>query len=1098
MTAAAYADWLARGRNHQWHGRPLDALQCLRRALRESPRPTEARFHLGESLWQLGRLDEALQAWRDAVAADPGFSAGWQALAEASLGMGDRDAAAKAAQRVLGLASGDPRARAVLAIAHLEEEPTAHARAVELADRVRESRDWLAVFALGGSLAVALDHTPHARMIAAAIVAAWPSESASQLHPRLHACVCEHLADSAGGDSAWYAAMRTRDLRPEDHDALRRAARAAARAGATEAGPLASAHATLCRTLFRSTVPLAWPRRTSGARRRLVVLTTPERARAIADALAVDATDADVALAVIGGDPAGLEVSSFRSIALAAQPGIDDARRVAALDADVLIDAVGLDAPSGVLLAQRPARRIVALAGAAAPLAPPLVDGELRALAAWRDILPTLDAEAAGPDAATLETAWRDAVATHQRGDRDGAVSRYAAILASQPGFAPALYLSGIVARENGSAAVARERFEAAVAAAPSYDDARIAALTAAGAAHEADAVARLCAPIAAADAPALLRAAGLAWLAVRDGRNAALFFDAALKREPSDGETHYNLGVALQMQHRFGDAARAYQRALVCNPQLIAADFNLGVIFTALGQGDAAIAAYTAVIERDPRHVAAHKNLGEVLLSAGRIDAWLAHFRRFEQQCPGVLPLALHALEASHYTADFASLDRYLEGLRHERFAAADDAELADALEQLLYLLLYFDVEPEMLRRFAETYDRVATHLYGVPLPRRAERRPGKIRIGYLSADLRNHVMGKMMWQALRHHDRDRFSLHVYALSSVRDEWTEQFVGIADKFTVLAEVDDQAAVAAIAEDDLDILVDLNTHTKGARPAILARKPARVQVTHVASAGTLGLRAVDFKLTDHYADVPENQAYLLETLLPMQGCVYPWRHIEPAAEHRYRRRELGIAEDAVVIGAFVNPLKLSRRCLTLWREVLERIPHARLAFSPLGAGLRDVYRRLVRAAGIPEERIVFVPTGDGEAQNQSRYTLVDFVLDPLPYGGVNGTLEALDMHVPVVTLLGKRHGERTSYSILANLGVTDTVAHTGRDYVDLAVRLATDRAFMDDVRARIASSLARSPLTDMVTYTRHMEAAYVEALAKCAPEALAAPGVGAR
>jgi len=347
------------------------------------------------------------------------------------------------------------------------------------------------------------------------------------------------------------------------------------------------------------------------------------------------------------------------------------------------------------------------------------------------------------------------------------------------------------------------------------------------------------------------------------------------------------------------------------------------------------------------------------------------------------------------------------------------------------------------------------------------------------------------MIWQALRHHDRDRFELYFYALSPVRDEWTERFAGIAERFTSLAEQDDATAVATIAADDLDILVDLNTHTKGARPAILARKPARVQVTHVASAGTLGLRAVDFKLTDAYADLPENQEYLFETLLFMPGCVYPYRRIEPAKDHGYRRAELGIASDAVVIGAFVNPLKLSRRCLSLWRDVLDRIPRAVIAFSPIQPSLRDVYRRLIAAAGIASERIVFVPNGRDEAENQARYTLVDFVLDPLPYGGVNGTLEALDMGVPVVTLLGKRHGERTSYSILANAGVTDTVAHTGREYVELAARLADDPAFMAQLRAKIAAGIARSPLTDMAAHTRHLEAAYVEALRRLAPEALA-------
>jgi predicted O-linked N-acetylglucosamine transferase (SPINDLY family) len=206
----------------------------------------------------------------------------------------------------------------------------------------------------------------------------------------------------------------------------------------------------------------------------------------------------------------------------------------------------------------------------------------------------------------------------------------------------------------------------------------------------------------------------------------------------------------------------------------------------------------------------------------------------------------------------------------------------------------------------------------------------------------------------------------------------------------VIAGQDDAHAAALINDDDLDVLVDLSTHTRGARPGVLARKPARVQVTHVASAGTVGLSAIDYKLTDRYADVPENQEFQIERLLAMNGCVFPFRHVAPAVQHPFDRRTLGLPADAIVIGAFVNPLKLSRRCLDLWRDVLARIPRAMLAFSPANPALRDSYLRLARATGIAKERIVFLPQGRDDAENQARYRIVDFVLDTMPFGGVNG------------------------------------------------------------------------------------------------------------
>jgi len=228
----------------------------------------------------------------------------------------------------------------------------------------------------------------------------------------------------------------------------------------------------------------------------------------------------------------------------------------------------------------------------------------------------------------------------------------------------------------------------------------------------------------------------------------------------------------------------------------------------------------------------------------------------------------------------------------------------------------------------------------------------------------------------------------------------------------------------------------------------------------------------------------------------MEGCVYPYRHIAAATSHPFHRLALGIPDDAIVIGAFVSGLKLSRRCLSLWREVLERVPRAKLAFSPVNPAARALYLRLTSAAGIPAERLVFVPQGRDDAENQARYALVDFVLDTMPFGGVNGTLEALDMGVPVVTLVGRRHGERTSYSILANLGVTETVAQSGREFVDIAVRLAEDRPFMTSVRAAIRERLGASALTDMRAHTRHLEAAYLEALRQRCPDVVATAVAG--
>ncbi len=1118
MAAPAWNRWMALGRAHVSKGRPVDAMLCYRHAARVDGAPAEVHHRLGEALWRLGRAQEAAAAWREAMRRDAQAQAPAQALAGALLALGDAAGARAVAGGVLTRHPGDARAELVYGVAALLDAAEDHQAAI-LRAKAALARDpsLLAVPTLAAGLAVALDRLPgmpgKPALLEVVSRVALTSSAAATMPALLLSLLCEReFAEGDDARAALFALARVREFEPGEHEALRRIASAALRGAPQEAPALAQRYASLCARSFAAPLPLVWPRRTAGRRLRVLVLVgvvpDPE-VRALRAALTgLSPERFDVAAALIGGQSepgttAGIEKAwPSRVILLPAIPDANDAQRLAALDCDALVDLAGLRAGAGVLLALRPARTVLTVADFPARNVPPLIDHgatparELARLLEerWRALPPDDDV----PDASAMAARWTEAVRTQQRGDLAAARECHTRVLAWQPDYAPAHYLLGIVERDCGDLVRARSHLAAAIAAAPGFADARIAAAKAAQAADDLPGAIAVCMDgLAATTQPlALHRALGLARLAARDGRGAAGAFAAALAIDPFDGETHYNHGVALQMQRRSADAAAAYQRALEFRPDLAAAEFNLGVLFQQRGATAPAIAAYESVLAREPANAAAYKNLGEVLQAGGRAASWFANFDRFEVGCPDALALAVQALEVLQHRGDFARLDRYLDGLRAGRFRAETGTELCDNLEQLLYLLLFFDIEPAVVFRYAQMYDAAARRVYGAPFPGPVARRPGRVRLGYLSADLRNHVMGKMMWQAVQHHDRSQFSLHFYALSGERDEWTGRFEGIADRFDVLADLDEREAAARIAADDLDLLVDLSTHTRGAKPGILALKPARVLLTHVASAGTVGLSTVDFKLTDRYADVPENQAFQSETLLPMDGCVYPYRHVAAAKAHPFHRRSLGIAADAILIGAFVTPLKLSRRCLGLWREILERMPHARLAFSPANAGFRDSYARLATAAGIAPDRLFFLPQGRDDAEQQARYELIDFALDPMPFGGVNGTLEALDMGVPVVTLVGTRHGERSSYSILANLGVTATVARTEREYVEIATRLAADAVFMRDVRGAILAGLARSPLTDQVAHARALERAYLSALAARAPEALRNAGTG--
>lgn len=1117
MTSAKDDAWVARGSAHQRAGRNVDALLCYREALEANRSAIQAQHHLGEVLRDLGRDSEAFDAWRTVLTLQPGHLPTLLAFGAAARRIGKTAVSAEAYRRAIAFEPQSRQANYALALTRLAAgDAGAYAeiqRAIDdgiVLENPAELARLLLVNPPSPGKQALFDHLA--------------KRDLARLPPLLAAMAIDD-AVARGQRAPAMTVLESFAGRIEGEDsleAMRLFALAAARIAPER--PWAARYAAAAVAHHAPDVPLLWPRRTAGAALRIAYFIAPQRPL-IVRGLQID-TDAYLREVVASHSRERIVASVFdvdTPASSAALPGITRikpspdpalAQRFAEVDFDAIIDLAGMTVPTGPLLAQRPARSVWTLDSLFAAHVSPLIthhlpvplSGSDEDLRAHRNDVEAALAAAIAPQlssgpgcvvsAVAMSRRWRETLRAHQAQDADAALEAYRDVLDLQPHFARAHYLLGMLLRDRGQQGEALHQLELAVGAAPAFVDARAALVNLRRENDRGDEAMAACREGLARSpgAVALWRALGLLELSRHRGRDARAAFDHALRLQPADAETHYNRGVALQMSRKRRAALNAYRRALALAPDLTAAAYNAGVVLRDLGRCDDAVAAFECVLEQDPGQVVAHNALCETLHENARVDDWLRAFRRFELNCPDALPLAVQALEACQYLADFAALDRYLDRLRRGQFKPASDTELADCLETLLFLILYFDIEPAETRQLYLAYAEVAPRVYGAPLALPPRRRPGRIRIGYLSGDLRNHVMGKMIWEAVRRHDRGRFELYFYSLSADSDEWTARYRGLADHFTTIADATEQEAAERIAVDEIDLLVDLASNTRGAKPGILALQPARVQMTHIASAGVVGLRTIAFKLTDAFADVPENQAGQLETLVAMDGCVYPYRHIAPAAIHPYHRDRLGIAVDAVVIAVFVNPMKMSRRCLALWRQVLAQVPRALFALSPLSAGAGEAQRGLFAAAGIAPDRTILIPAGRDEAENQARYHVVDFVLDPLPYGGVNGTLEALDMAVPVVTLCGRRHGERSSYSILANLGVYDTVAYDDREYAAIAARLANDRAFMTRVKASIRAGLAASPLIDMEAHARNLERAYTTALEQCYPAALAGSG----
>lgn len=558
---------------------------------------------------------------------------------------------------------------------------------------------------------------------------------------------------------------------------------------------------------------------------------------------------------------------------------------------------------------------------------------------------------------------------------------------------------------------------------------------------------------------------------------------DEAARLKPSWSQAHLALGHLYFRQARYGDAERAFGRAAMLAPDSVEALFNLAVARDRQRRWNEALPPLKAARDLAPDNEDVWFALRGHLLLFHRDEEAFEDFQRFEPHATRSARIVAAGLLSARIAPGSDYEEKYLPLALAWPYRPGEAAYAAVAVAQAQY----FDVERDALRKVYQAHDRARQAERGSIADFAAPRRVSsgeRIRIGYLSADLRSHVMGRLMLEVIRRHDQKRFAAHAYSLAvrELEDQVTAQFRDCCAGFRRLDDVDDAHAARLIAGDRLDILIDLMGHSGSSRPAILLYKPAPVIITHLGSHGAIGMRQVDFKLTDAYADLPDAAAYQIEAPLALDGCVLPFRRVAPAPAAPVTRAALGVAPDAIVFGVFVSLLKLSPRCLELWRRILDAVPGSVLAFSPPGEAQHALYRRRLASFGIAAERIVFVPFAIDDALDRARYDLVDVVLDTLPYTGGDTTAAALDMGVPVVTRVGARAAERMTFSLLAHLGVTATIARDDDQYATIACRLARDRPWRDAIKAEIREALPRSGLADLDRYTRDLESAYERAL----------------
>ncbi|HTO50090.1 MAG TPA: tetratricopeptide repeat protein [Burkholderiales bacterium] len=601
-----------------------------------------------------------------------------------------------------------------------------------------------------------------------------------------------------------------------------------------------------------------------------------------------------------------------------------------------------------------------------------------------------------------------------------------------------------------------------------------------------------------------------------RDHSRAAALIESAIAADPADGLYHFNLGNALRELGRLEEATASYAHATTLDPDRVAAWFNLAQLHVERGEPEQAISAFREAIRLEPASPQARAGLATALVdtaqagahTAARSAEALALLENDWPRAPNprrarfVVAMALVGCgrwteAAGHLEALVAErpdsaqtrnalancynrLGRVSDAVREYREAFRAAPAFHEALTAVLGTLNAAPQAPpeEVFAAHCEWAAAVAAPLYpAAPRFGNARDRNRRLRIGYVSPDLRRHPVGTMFAPVLERHDPQRVETFCYYNFRGADLMTGRMRRAAHHWRDIAELDDATVADAIRADAIDVLVDLAGHTRHTRLLVFARRPAPVQASWLGYFNTTGLATMDYFLTDPVSSPPGQERYFLERLVRLPATRFCYEPPDFLPEVNALPAH---SRGHVTFGCLNALAKVNDRVLALWARILAGVPGARLLLQAAALDdplVRRDFRARAGAHGIAAERLELRPFVPVERAAHA-YHDVDIALDPFPFCGGMTSLEALWMGVPVVTLPQIMIAGRQSASMLANLGLPELIAADETAYVGAAAALAGDLDRLAALRAGLRERCRRSPLADYARFTRDLEQAF--------------------
>ena len=588
--------------------------------------------------------------------------------------------------------------------------------------------------------------------------------------------------------------------------------------------------------------------------------------------------------------------------------------------------------------------------------------------------------------------------------------------------------------------------------------------------------------------------------------KDAIKSYKKAIKNKPDYADAYNNMGSAYKVLGNFDKALEAYNKVVSLMPNHAYAHNNMGNIFTSKQLPKKAIEAFKKAIFFDNKYADAMNNLGTAYKKEKRFSDAYEFWNKAISINPNHTKALVNIAFLHETNKDYKkSIPAYEKALLtdpenttilaskiYQQAHICDFDKIKNDIPKIRnsgtkkepvgpFTLVPFDDAPDRHQMRAEVFVKNTIFQNFKSDYKHPIKKSQRIRLGYVSSDFRDHPVSQLLARVIETHDRNNFEVIGYSIDPRNDDMTYRMRKAFDVFKEFEfELEDEEITSIIQEDKIDILIDLNGHTKNSRPGIFAQKPAKLQINFLGYPATMGANFIDYIIADDVAIPKKYENFYNENIIRLPYSYMPTDNTRIISNKKITRKDHGLPTEGIVFCCFNNNYKISSNEFDIWMRILTKISGSVLWLKINNRLARENIYVAAETRGIDRTRIIFSDRLSME-EHLARHSLADIFLDTFNFNAHTTACDALWAGLPIVTKMGKSFSARVAASLLTAVGLAELITNSELDYEELILKLASNPQKLKKIKQRLSKNRLSEPLFDTNKYTTYLEKAYSQA-----------------